>query len=115
MRIALVVLAVALAALGALMIVAAGAGNAGLRIAVGIVLLAAAGVIGWIGRPTSIEMHQTITQKVELSGDVKVKDMKCERCGGSLSPDNIKVGAGGIFVECPYCGAHYQLEEAPKW
>jgi uncharacterized Zn-finger protein len=32
-----------------------------------------------------------------------------------LSKENLEVKAGAIFVECPYCGASYQIEEAPKW
>jgi hypothetical protein len=114
-RVALVLLAVVVGVLGVVMVVAAGAGNAVPRIAVGVVLLAAAAAIGWIGRPKSIEIHQTVTQKVELSGDVRPEQMKCTQCGADLSPDTVKVRAGGIFVDCPYCKASYQLEEAPKW
>jgi hypothetical protein len=115
MRVALVLLAVVLGLLGVVSVVAAGAGNAAPRIAIGVVLLAAAGVIGWIGRPRSVEVHHHVTQKVELSGDVRPEQMKCAQCGADLSPDSVKVRAGGIFVECPYCRASYQLEEAPKW
>ena len=115
MRLALVALAVVVGVLGVVFIVAAGAGNPVPRIAVGVVLLAAAGAIGWIGRPQSIEVHQTVTQKVELSGDVKAEQLKCEQCGAPVTPDSVKVRAGGIFVECKHCGTSYQLEEAPKW
>ena len=115
MRVALVVLAIVVGLLGVVLVIAAGAGNAVPRIAVGVVLLAAAAVIGWIGRPQSIEVHQTLTQKVELSGDVTSQQLKCEQCGAPVDADSVKVRAGGIFVECKHCGTSYQLEEAPKW
>ena len=115
MRVALVLLAVVLGVLGLLMVVAAGSGNAVPRIAVGVVLLLAAAVVGWIGRPQAIEIHQTLNQKVELSGDVRPQQMVCNQCGAPVPADSVKVRAGGIFVKCAHCGAEYQLEEAPKW
>jgi hypothetical protein len=115
MRFALIALAVVLGVLGILMVVAAGAGNAVPRIAVGAVLLIAAAVVGWIGRPSAIEVHQTVHQTVELSGDVRPQEMVCKQCGAPVPADSVKVRAGGIFVTCSHCGAEYQLEEAPKW
>ena len=115
MRPALVVLAVVIGVLGVIMIVAAGAGNAVPRIAVGIILLAAAGALGWIGRPQAIEVHQHLHQTVELSGDVQPQQMQCQQCGAAVPADSVKVRAGGIWVRCAHCGAEYQLEEAPKW
>lgn len=115
MRVALVALALVLGVLGIVMIVAAGAGNAVPRIAVGAVLLVAAGVIGWIGRPQAIEVHQHVHQTVELSGDVRPQQITCNQCGAPVPADSVKVRAGGIFVTCGHCGADYQLEEAPKW
>jgi len=41
--------------------------------------------------------------------------MKCQSCQGALGKDNLVVKAGAIFVDCPYCGASYQIEEAPRW
>ena len=115
MRVALVLLAVVLGVLGIVMILAAGAGNAVLRIAVGAVLLVAAGVVGWIGRPQALEVHQHVHQTVELSGDVRPQGITCTQCGAPVPADSVKVRAGGIWVTCARCGAEYQLEEAPKW
>jgi len=58
---------------------------------------------------------QEIVQRVELSGDVSLERMTCRSCGGALSSENVKVVAGAAVVHCPYCGATYHLEEAPKW
>jgi len=58
---------------------------------------------------------QKVTYEVELSGDVNLEDLKCKNCGGALSAKNIKMVAGAPWVECPYCGATYQIEEKPKW
>ncbi len=115
MRLALVILAIVLGVLGLVMVLAAGAGNPIPRLAVGVVLLIAAGVIGWIGRPQAIEVHQHLHQKVELSGDVRPQQVQCNQCGAPVSADSVKVRAGGIWVTCGHCGAEYQLEEAPKW
>lgn len=115
MRVALVALALVLGVLGIVMVVAAGAGNAVPRIAVGLVLLAAAAVVGWIGRPQALEVHQHVHQKVEISGDVRPQQVTCNQCGAPVPADSVKVRAGGIWLTCRRCGAEYQLEEAPKW
>jgi hypothetical protein len=62
-----------------------------------------------------IEKKVEITQKVDLSGDVKIEEMKCKKCGAQLSKDSVVLREGAIFVSCPYCGSDYEVEEAPKW
>ncbi|MDF1562190.1 MAG: hypothetical protein P1V51_04055 [Deltaproteobacteria bacterium] len=57
----------------------------------------------------------TITQKIDLSGDVAVERLVCQQCAGMLDASSVRVEAGAIFVACPYCKAAYQIEEAPKW
>jgi predicted RNA-binding Zn-ribbon protein involved in translation (DUF1610 family) len=86
-----------------------------IRVIVGIILFAAAGVLVYLTRVRPKHEEVTHVQKIDLSGDVELEQMKCMSCGGALSKDNIEVKAGAIFVECPYCGASYQVEEAPKW
>ncbi|RMG17997.1 MAG: hypothetical protein D6729_07770 [Deltaproteobacteria bacterium] len=84
-----------------------------LRIVVGVVLLAAA--IALLALPRLRPQIVQRTQRIELSGDVSLEALTCAKCGGNLSKKNLTVQAGAVFVDCPYCGAHYQLEEAPKW
>jgi hypothetical protein len=86
-----------------------------IRIVVGLILFGAAGVLIYLTqvRPTKEEI--THIQKIDLTGDVALEQMKCQSCGGALSKENLEVRAGAIFVDCPYCGASYQIEEAPKW
>jgi hypothetical protein len=55
------------------------------------------------------------TYKIDLPGATKIEEMKCKSCGGSLSPDNVKMVAGAPVVSCPFCGTSYQLTEEPKW
>lgn len=86
-----------------------------IRIIVGIILFVAAGVLIYLTRVRPIKEEVTHIQKIDLSGDVNLEQLKCRSCGGALSKDNIEVKAGAIFVECPYCSASYQIEEAPKW
>lgn len=111
------IVAYGLAALLGLLGIVFIAGNQGvvLRIVVGAVLLAAAIalVIAVRLRP---RVHQTnIVQRIDLSGDVTPEELTCNSCGAHLSRDAIEVRAGAVFVSCRYCGAAYQLEEAPKW
>ena len=84
-----------------------------MRIVVGVILFAAAGVLVYM---TRIRPQQTtVVQKIELSGDVSLEEMKCRNCGGALSDRSLTVKAGAVFVDCEHCGTKYQLEEAPKW
>jgi hypothetical protein len=56
-----------------------------------------------------------VTYKVDLPADVNMDTLKCKSCGGTLSPENVKMIAGAPVVTCPYCGTTYQLTEEPKW
>jgi hypothetical protein len=58
---------------------------------------------------------QEIVQKIDLSGDIALQNLKCRNCGGELTKDSIAVREGAVFVSCPYCGAAYQMVEEPKW
>ncbi len=58
---------------------------------------------------------KVVREELELSGDVRLENLKCRQCGASLSSDNTTFRMGTVFVSCPYCHSEYQLEEAPKW
>jgi uncharacterized Zn-finger protein len=83
------------------------------RIVVGLVLLGAAGALFYLGKMKAPQ--PTLIQKIDLTGDVSAQDLKCKSCGGKLDSSSVSVEAGAVFIKCPYCGAQYQLEEAPKW
>jgi len=85
------------------------------RVLIGIILFAAAAVLVYLTRVQPTKEEITHVQKIDLTGDVKLEQMKCQACGGALSKENLEVKAGAIFVDCPYCAASYQIEEAPKW
>ena len=57
----------------------------------------------------------TVVQKIDLSGDIAARQLKCKNCGGTLTNKSVSVRAGGIFISCEFCGTEYQLEEEPKW
>lgn len=88
-------------------------GHTGPRLIIGLILLGAAGALVYLARMKAPE--RTIVQKIDLTGDVAAQDLKCKSCGGKLDSKSVSVQAGAIFIKCPYCGAHYQLEEEPKW
>jgi hypothetical protein len=106
-------LAALLSVLGIMFVV--GSQGSVMRIVVGVILMAAAAVLVLLALLKPKPVETTLIQKVDVSGDVNIEQMKCRSCGGILNKDSISVRAGGIFINCPYCGSAYQLEEAPKW
>jgi hypothetical protein len=106
-------LAALLAALGLMFVV--GAQGQTMRIVVGVVLWAAAGALIWLALQQPKASVTTVVQKIDLSGDVKLQDLVCRACGGTLGKESVTVKAGAVFVNCQYCGAAYQIEEEPKW
>jgi len=66
-------------------------------------------------RKNKQETVQNVTLKVDLPGETKIEQMKCQSCGGTLTADNIKLVNGAPMVNCPYCDTVYQLTEEPKW
>lgn len=111
---------------GVLFIWSAGASgvNSGSRLTTGVILI----IIGLVFMGITIglavfiyrrlhpgEKKVEITQKIDLSGDVKMESLKCQKCGAQLDKDSIILKEGAIIVSCPYCGSNYEIEEAPKW
>ena len=98
---------------GLTFLIAAGQGNTGRRVIIGIVMLGVAAFLVAFGRSKVPETK--IIQEIDLSGDVALEEMHCSACGAALDSDSVTVEAGAIFVHCPYCGTSYQIEEEPKW
>jgi DNA-directed RNA polymerase subunit RPC12/RpoP len=75
------------------------------------------GIIAFVKfrEPKPAQPPQEIIQKIDLSGDIEMETLKCQKCGGELQKDSITVKEGAIFISCPYCGSAYQLVEEPKW
>lgn len=72
----------------------------------------------WFGsrqKPAGQQAGDNVTLKIDLPADVKMDTLKCQSCGGVLSPNDIKMVAGAPVVTCPYCHTTYQLKEEPKW
>ena len=80
-----------------------------LMIAGGVVLIVVA------ARKTKQETVQNVTLQVDLPGETKISQVKCQSCGGTLSAENITLTNGAPMVNCPYCHTIYQLTEEPKW
>ncbi len=85
------------------------------RIIVGLILFAAAGALVSVSRVQPEPSQTTIVQKIDLSGEMNLAEIRCRSCNAPLSKESVKVQAGAIFVNCEYCGATYQMEEEPKW
>lgn len=61
------------------------------------------------------ETSQQVVMKIDLPGDTKISQMKCQSCGGAITSNDVRMMAGAPVVTCPYCQATYQLTEEPKW
>jgi len=114
----IVFFAICLILLGAIFIVAAGIEN----VVIGAVLVVVAVVMfAFVYRLEKIQaskptlVSQTFNVKMEGSGQQEQKQMQCKSCGAPLTEKNLTVVQGGIMAKCPYCGATYAIEEAPKW
>ena len=55
------------------------------------------------------------SMKIDIPGSVKMDTLKCQSCGGTIGPEDVKMIAGAPVVTCPYCHTTYQLTEEPKW
>ena len=84
----------------------------------GIFFLAAGGVMIWLGsrKTTGADASpEQIVMNIDLPGDTKISQMKCQSCGGPITSTDVKMMAGAPVVTCPWCHATYQLSEEPKW
>ena len=113
MKIVAYLIAVVIGVLGVIFL--AGSQGQVLRLIVGGVLLVAAVAIAYLTRVQPKPTQTTTVQKIDLSGDVDIEEIRCRTCNAPLSKDEIDVKAGAIFVHCDHCGATYQFEEEPKW
>ncbi len=115
---AIIFLAIFMVLLGMIFIIASGIEN----IATGTAFVVIAVILFVFSyRTTKIEaakpsiVNQTFQVKMEGSGELKEKELRCKSCGAPLTDKNLKVIEGGVMMTCPYCGAVSALEEAPKW
>ncbi len=78
-------------------------------------ILGGAYLVYQAGRGKGATITQNVTYKVDLPANIKIDELKCRSCGGTLTMDNIQMVAGAPVVNCPYCHSTYQLTEEPKW
>ena len=53
-------------------------------------------------------------KKCGISGFAELRYLLAQQAE-TTRKDSIEVKAGAVFVQCPYCGAGYQMEEQAKW
>jgi hypothetical protein len=106
-------LAGVLGLMGLVSLFGAGQGRAVVRIIIGLVCLAAAGALVALSRLRP--QHHVHQLKIDMPGDTSLEQVQCRQCSGTLSSKSVRYVAGAVFISCEYCGAEYQLEEAPKW
>lgn len=57
----------------------------------------------------------TISQTLEISGEMKAVGIKCPNCGASVEASGIKIVSGVPYATCSYCGQTFEVAEEPKW
>lgn len=109
---------VCLIVLGAIFVIAGSLDT----IAIGLALIVIAIVIFFfVYRVEKIEaakptlVSQTFNVKMEGSGTMTQRELKCKNCGAPIVDKDLTVIQGGIMAKCSYCGAVFAVEEAPKW
>lgn len=113
MPLVLYILAAVLGFLGFIFVV--GSQGLPLRIFIGLVCFGAAGVLVYLARIRPQPSETTVVQKIDLSGDINLENLRCQQCDAPLSKDAVSVEAGAVMVHCEYCGASYHIEEEAKW
>jgi len=114
----LVFVAVSMMFLGMVFIIASGVESTAIG---AIMVLVAVGLLVLAYRMTKIEaakptvVSQTFNVKMDGSGQFNAKETKCKSCGAPITDKDLKVIQGGIMATCPYCGAVFAMQEAPKW
>jgi uncharacterized Zn-finger protein len=101
--------------LGILFVVAAAASGLWPRYVVGGILIASGLVLAAVLRTRTPAGKVEVTQRIEIGGDASLENLACTSCGGALDETSVTLKAGAVFVSCPYCGASYRIEEAPRW
>jgi hypothetical protein len=117
-----------LGAFGVLYLLAAHSADAadpGSRLTIGIGMLvlglliwsvAAVGAfLAWRRMQPKRAQQVTVHHEVDLTGDIDLASLKCDKCAAALDKDAVTVKEGAVLVSCPYCGAAYQVVEEPKW
>lgn len=92
--------------------------NSGGTLLTGIIFLIICAVLAFFSfrkAPVAASNDQNITYNIDLPANVSMDSMKCQSCGGSISPKDIAMVAGAPVVTCPFCHTTYQLTEDPKW
>ncbi|HPR64768.1 MAG TPA: hypothetical protein PK014_11140 [Thermoanaerobaculia bacterium] len=85
------------------------------RLIIGGILLSAGAVMIYLSRLKPIVREVNVHQTFEAPGQLNLEKLKCDQCGGVLSAKNMTIVSGAAMINCPYCGATYQVEEEPKW
>lgn len=61
------------------------------------------------------DKEKQVTLKLDLPGEAGLDHLSCQQCGGALDMRHVTLAAGAVIVQCPFCGAVYELKEEPKW
>lgn len=81
----------------------------------GLVVAAMFFLVGFTAIYLAMAKPSVITQKLEVSGDMKAVALKCPNCSASVDAKQIKIVSGVPYATCNYCGHTFEVTEEPKW
>jgi hypothetical protein len=87
----------------------------------GIMVLLGLGMLVFVYYDSRLEakrpvvVKQTFNVRMDGSGELQQKPMKCKSCNAPIGEKDVKVIQGGLMYTCPYCGSTGAFEEEPKW
>jgi predicted RNA-binding Zn-ribbon protein involved in translation (DUF1610 family) len=96
---------------GIIFAIAASADNTTTRLATAALLFA----VGFVIIYYLTRQPKIISQKLEVSGEMKAVPLKCPNCGASVDANQIKIVSGVPYATCPYCGHTFEVTEEPRW
>lgn len=56
-----------------------------------------------------------IRKRIDLSGPIKFKEIRCPNCSALLNIEKVKVIKGKTYMTCDYCENSFEITEEPKW
>jgi len=55
------------------------------------------------------------TKTIDFHGNVELEIISCQNCGGTLTPEDIKIIEDSPLVNCPYCRTSYLITKEEEF
>jgi hypothetical protein len=114
-KLGLYLLSCFLIALGVLFLWASPVANTGVRLIVGIIMIALGVIFILLLRQGAARRRRYYSEEAGDKGLTDTLQLTCKACGAPLSEDSVSMVNGLTKLICPQCREPYVVEEEPKW